>query len=466
MRRARLSILLLLLPLLAGCFGAGGQPLAVDRLSAIRDQFKEFDALGRAQIDARLKSLQNDVAQLAETQDRGLRAELGRKRLLIGYCWERRGDFIDAQQAYAQAANSEYGSVALMRTAQVAEYLLAESKGKSLDPDVSPEERLEASEIEKAQQKQAVKALERAANFPLNTRILVREPDVATVTPARWELVDIRHEAYRRLDKYYQEKLSYRIFEFLVQICGGEDKKASYLLTIILIAVLAKLITTPLSAAQFRNMQAMQALQPELKKIQEKYKDDKQKLGQAQMELFREHKVNPASSCLPMLIQMPILIWVYYGIRYFVYRFENVGFLYLDNLANPDVLELGGTLLPGPLVLLYGVSMYFSQKLLQTPTGTPEQQQQQKMMSYMMPVLLVIILKGLPAAFILYWFLQNLLMTGHQYLLMRARRGAAVPAGGPSEPEPEPTTDGPPPEAVERLAQGSRPRRKKKKKRR
>jgi membrane protein insertase Oxa1/YidC/SpoIIIJ len=75
-------------------------------------------------------------------------------------------------------------------------------------------------------------------------------------------------------------------------------------------------------------------------------------------------------------------------------------------------------------------------------------------MAYMMPFLLVIILKGLPAAFILYWFLQNMLMTGHQYLIMRSRQTPALEPAAPSPPPSRPA--GPPPEAIDRISQGTR----------
>ena len=451
--------LLLLIPLLAGCFGAGGVPLPADRLYAVRDQFEELDRLSESEIDARLKTLQNEVASLNETKDRSLRAEVNRKRVLIGYCWERRGDFVDAQRLYSEVAGTEYGSVALFRIAQIAEHVAAASEEEASNPDTSPAKRVEAQDIGALQNKQARKSLERAANYPVGTRVLSRMPPVASLQPTIWDIVDVRHASYKRLDKHYREKLSYHVFEFLVRISGGVEKNSSYIIAILLIAILAKIITTPLSAAQFRSMHAMQSLQPQIKKLQEKYKGDKQQVAKAQMELFKEAKINPLSSCLPMLIQMPILIWVYYAIRYFVYRFEGVHFLYIKNLASPDVIPVGDFLAPGPLLLLYGVSMYVSQKLIATPTATPEQQQQQKMMAYMMPVLLVLILKGLPAAFILYWFLQTILMTGHQYLIMRSRQ-VPVPAGGaPSEPVAP--TAGPPPEAIDRLSRGTRRRKKK-----
>jgi membrane protein insertase Oxa1/YidC/SpoIIIJ len=109
--------------------------------------------------------------------------------------------------------------------------------------------------------------------------------------------------------------------------------------------------------------------------------------------------------------------------------------------------------------------MYFSQKLIATPAATREQEQQQKMMAYMMPVMFVLILKSLPAAFILYWFLQNMLMTGHQYLMMRsplvkAAASAAAPSPGLERPKPA----GPPPEAIEKLSQGTQRSKKKRKK--
>ena len=464
-RLGRFALLLLILPLLAGCFGAAGVPLPADRLYAVRDQFEELDRLSEAEIDARLKTLQDEVASLNETKDRTLRDEINRKRVLIGYCWERRGDFSDAQRLYSEVAGTQYGSVALFRIAQIARHVVDTSEDESSNPDTSPAKRVEAQDIAALQHKQEVKSLERTANYPVGTRVLSRTPPVASLQPTVWEIIDVRYVSYKRLDEYYKDKLSYHIFEFLVRISGGVEKNSSYIIAIILIAVLAKIITTPLSAAQFRSMHAMQSLQPQIKKLQEKYKGDKQQIAKAQMDLFKEAKINPLSSCLPMLIQMPILIWVYYGIRYFVYRFWGVHFLYIKNLASPDVLPVGDFLAPGPLLLLYGVSMYFSQKLIATPAATPEQQQQQKMMAYMMPVLLVFILKGLPAAFILYWFLQNMLMTGHQYLIMRSRQ-VPVPAGGaPSEPhtppEPGAPTSGPPPEAIDRFSRGSRRRKKK-----
>jgi YidC/Oxa1 family membrane protein insertase len=459
MKRPHL-LLLLLLPFLVGCFGAGGTPLSRDELDGVRFKFEEIDRIRTEdEVKDRLAALRAELAPIADSKDAGFRAEAARLRLERAYCWERIGDFTEAQSEYgilaggggggcAPSGGSKYGAVVSFRMAQISEYQ------QTIPDSPSDPERL---------RKQTRGALERATRFPIGAETLIRRPPVGSLQPGVWDRKDLHYEAYSRLDEYYRDTLSYRIFSALVRFCGG-DKSYSHVLAIVLIAILAKLITTPLSAAQFRSMQAMQAVQPELKKLQQKYKDDKQQMARAQMELFKAHKVNPASSCLPMLIQMPILIWVYYGIRHFVFQFWDVGFLYIGSLAHPDVMP-GAPAWPGPLVLLYGVSMYFSQKLMATPAATPEQQQQQKLMAYMMPVLLVVILKSLPAAFILYWLLQNFLMTGHQYLIMRRGRtadAAAIPGPAPMPSSPAPA---PPPEALDKLSQGTRPRRKKKKRR-
>ncbi|MBN1460171.1 MAG: membrane protein insertase YidC [Armatimonadetes bacterium] len=464
MKRIGLILVAFLLPLLTGCVGPSGVPLPERDREPLALQFEELDRVDtedalRAQVD----SYKTSLAPIADKKDSKLRSDAAQYRLLIGYCWERLGQFDEAVDWYKQVRGSDYESVAYMRIVQVAEYMADERP---------------PSEAE-VWRKEALTALERCTHYRVvldsgtgelrGPYVLMREPPVGTQQPGYWLTDrDILAVSRERVDGYYRDRLIYRIFDFLVTVCSPAGKNASYVLAILVLAVLAKLITTPLSAAQFRSMQAMQRLQPELKKLQAKYKDDKQQMAKAQMDLFKEHKINPLSSCLPMLIQMPILIWVYYGIRYFVYRFQGIHFLYIQSLGNPDVVALGGHILPGPLLLLYGVSMYFSQRLIATPAATPEQQQQQKLMAYMMPVMLVVILKDLPAAFILYWFLQNMLMTGHQYLIMRSQRPLAVAAattgGSADEAQVQPSEPaGPPKEAMDRITQGTGGRKKKRK---
>jgi YidC/Oxa1 family membrane protein insertase len=460
MNRLALLLLLLCLPALLGCFGQSARPLDPERLPNLQMQLEEMDRKSEAELKDRIRSLHDEVARTKDSKDGALRAEAAHNELLLAYCWERLGQFSDAKRFYHEAAASEFGSVAYFRIAQVAEYQTKQYLEQTNDPDLSSDRRQEAAALSKQTRKQAVQALERCTMFPVGSRGLLRRPEVASLLPGFWSSTDLRHEAYRRLDAYYRDTASYQVFQFLVRICGGLQRSSSYALALLLLAVLAKLITTPLSLTQFRSLRAMQAIQPELKKIQEKYKSDKATLAKAQMALFKEHGVNPASSCLPMLIQLPILMWVYWGIRHFTYQFMGKPFLYLSSLGDPDVLHIGDALWPGPLILLYGLSMYFSQKLIATPAATPEQQQQQKLMAYMMPVLFIFIMKGLPAAFIFYWLAMNILMTGHQYLIMRPQRlAAAVAEDAADRPGP------PPPEAIRKLSEGTKPRPKKKRRR-
>ncbi len=455
-----LLLLLLCLPTLTGCFGPGASPLAPSRLEELRPQFEDLDRASDADLKDHIRTLTDQVTRAKGTKDRAIRAEAAHDELLLAYCWERLGQFSDAKRFYYEAASSEFAPIAQFRIAQVAEYQAQQYLAQTNDPDLSAESRQEATALYQEVRKQATRALERCTAFPVDARTLLRQPEVASSVPGAWFTTEIRHEAYKRLDAYYRDTASYRVFETLVRICGGLKRSSSYVLALLLLAVLAKLITTPLSIAQFRSFRAMQAVQPELKKLQEKYKDDKATLAKAQMQLFKDHGVNPASSCLPMLIQLPILMWVYWGIRHFTYQFMGKSFLYLHSLGDPDVIRIGDALWPGPLILLYGISMYFSQKLITTPAASPEQQQQQKMMSYMMPVLFIVMFRSLPAAFIFYWLTMNILMTGHQYLIMRPQRLAAAAAEDAAD-RPGP----PPPQAIQKLSQGTKPQPKRKKRR-
>ncbi len=443
MKRNRLLLILLvcLLPMLAGCYGVALKALPVDLTESVKEKLDELDHADEAEIKNEIRLLQDQISRLKG--DKNKKSEFSYKALLLGYCWERLGDFgkvsdvssrgglrLDSAKAcYYIAAKSEYASVAQMRIAQVAGYQTKESLRESTDPDVPLDRRQAAAALAAQYRKQTIRALENCSRMQAGALGLLRKPEVASIPvppgASAWITTEIRLEAYKRLDPYYRDTLSYRVFDTLVRLCGGKGKSLSYALALVLLAVLAKLITTPLSLAQFKSLRAMQAIQPELKKIQVKYKDDKAQLAKAQMELFKEHGVNPASSCLPMLIQMPILLWVYWGIRHYTYQFMGAPFLYLPSLGDPDVIRIGEILWPGPMLVLYGLSMYFSQKLMATPAATPEQQQQQKMMAYMMPVLFILIMKALPAAFIFYWLTMNILMTGHQYLILRPQREAA-----------------------------------------
>jgi len=196
--------------------------------------------------------------------------------------------------------------------------------------------------------------------------------------------------------------------------------------------VLIRVILYPLMQKQMVSMREMQKIQPLMKAIQDKYKNDKERLNKELMALYKEHKVNPMSGCLPLLIQMPILILLFQVLRefntkiYAVYN-GNPGFLWLKDLSLPDqLIQLPGSGIFGIQYLgimpfLIGGSMYIQQKMTSSPGGTGKgggsSEQTQKMMTIMMPLMIGFMSFTLPSGLTLYWFTSTLLGIGQQYLI-------------------------------------------------
>lgn len=208
----------------------------------------------------------------------------------------------------------------------------------------------------------------------------------------------------------------------------------NYGIAIILMTVLIRIILYPLMQKQMVSMREMQKIQPLMKAVQDKYKNDKERLNKELMALYKEHKVNPMSGCLPLLIQMPILILLFQVLRefntkiYAVYN-GNPGFLWLKDLSLPDqLIGLGdkgifGIHYLGIMPFLIGGSMYIQQKMT-SPGGTAgkgggSSEQTQKMMTIMMPLMIGFMSFTLPSGLTLYWFTSTLLGIGQQYLINR-----------------------------------------------
>ena len=206
----------------------------------------------------------------------------------------------------------------------------------------------------------------------------------------------------------------------------------NYGIAIILMTVLIRVILYPLMQKQMVSMREMQKIQPLMKTVQDKYKNDKERLNKELMALYKEHKVNPMSGCLPLLIQMPILILLFQVLRefntkiYAVYN-GNPGFLWLKDLSLPDqLIQLPGSGIFGIQYLgimpfLIGGSMYIQQKMTSSPGGTGKgggsSEQTQKMMTIMMPLMIGFMSFTLPSGLTLYWFTSTLLGIGQQYLI-------------------------------------------------
>lgn len=231
------------------------------------------------------------------------------------------------------------------------------------------------------------------------------------------------------IDKKNSVKPMYKIFDFLVSMTG-HNAKYSYFLALLIITLVFKLVTSPLSHLQFKYMKELQKIQPLVKAMQEQYKGDSKLLGEKLMALYKEHNVNPFSSCLPMLVQMPVMILLYNMVRLYQVQFANGEFLWVgSSLAHsyPTIVAANLALPDVPMLVIYSISMFISQKLT---IVDPAQAEQQKMMTYFMPIMFAVLFKGFPAAFMLYWLLFNILSTAQQYYILKPKKPESTDGSG------------------------------------
>ena len=195
------------------------------------------------------------------------------------------------------------------------------------------------------------------------------------------------------------------------------DVTHNYGVAIIIITVIIKLLFYPLSWKSFKSMQAMQQLQPQMKRLQEMYKNDRQKLNEEMMKLYREQKVNPLGGCLPMVVQIPVFISLY-QVLYASIELRHAGFIWwIKDLSAPD----------HPMALLMGASMVVQQWMTPT-TGDPRQA---KMMLFM-PVIFTFMFLNFPVGLVIYWLVNNLLTIAQQYVMLRKARPATQTIDGPA----------------------------------
>ena len=219
----------------------------------------------------------------------------------------------------------------------------------------------------------------------------------------------------------------------------------NYGLDIIVLTVLVRGLMFPISRRQAYLSMRMQELAPELKKVQEKFKDDPTKRNAAVMELYRKHNINPLGSCLPLLLQMPFFLGLYYCLQESVH-FRLAPFLWIQNLAAPDMLARWGESIPwisdpdyygwftylGPyfnLLPIFAVAlMLMQQKMLTPPPADEQQEMQQKMMKYMMVVIGIMFYKV--AAGLCIYFVASSLWGLAERRLLPKKKARWLPALG------------------------------------
>jgi YidC/Oxa1 family membrane protein insertase len=204
----------------------------------------------------------------------------------------------------------------------------------------------------------------------------------------------------------------------------------SFGLAIIALTIVVNVAMYPLTMKQVRATKAMQAIQPKLAELKKKYGKDKERMGREQMKLYKESGMSPAGCVVPMLVQMPIWIALFYSIRgllplapegllklsQLLYSWDVVysmvplgeGFLWL-NLAVPDSILV--------LPILVGGTMWVQQKMTMTPTADPKQQAQSRMMLWLMPLLFAFITLQFPSGLALFWVTSSVIRIAIQYFV-------------------------------------------------
>ncbi len=182
----------------------------------------------------------------------------------------------------------------------------------------------------------------------------------------------------------------------------------NYGLAIIILTILVKLIFWPLGNMSYRSMKGMQKLQPQMKALQEKFKDDKARLQQETMALYRSNKVNPMSGCLPMLIQIPVFFGLYRALLYSIELRHAPFVFWIQDLSAKDPYYIT------PIIM--GATMFLQQKMSPAPGGN---ELQAKMMLWM-PVVFTFLFLNFPSGLVIYWLFNNILSIGQQYYINRS----------------------------------------------
>lgn len=211
----------------------------------------------------------------------------------------------------------------------------------------------------------------------------------------------------------------------------------SFGLSIIALTVIIRLLTYPLTIKQLKATKAMQEIQPKLIELQKKYGKDRAKMAQEQMRLYKEAGMSPAGCVVPMLVQLPVWIALYWaiikllavtpedfmGLSGYLYSWPLVyslfplqsQFLWM-NLASPDSF----------LAVLTGATMWAQQKMVQPKSADPRQQQQSQMMLWMMPIMFGFFALSFPSGLSVYWVISNVISIGIQYFVVGGWGGLSI----------------------------------------
>lgn len=189
----------------------------------------------------------------------------------------------------------------------------------------------------------------------------------------------------------------------------------SYALAIILISILIKIILFPLMQKQMKSTMNMQEVQPKLEYLQKKYKNNPEKMNEEVMKLYKEYNVNPMAGCLPLLIQMPILIGLFGALRQYDFDpIEHATFFWIPNLADKDPLFI--------LPVLVAATMFLQQKISMATTPQAAENPTMKTMLYVMPAMMLFVCWSMPSGLCLYWAFFSILSIVQQFFMNKQKR--------------------------------------------
>lgn len=230
----------------------------------------------------------------------------------------------------------------------------------------------------------------------------------------------------------YQPLLNF--FVWLYNVLPAHDVG----LVIVIITIIIRLILYPLTASSLKAQKSMQALQPQQEEIKKLYPNDKQKQSAAIMELYKKNKVNPLTSCLPILLQLPLL-WALNGVLRDALSSQSVAASLYPFIHNPGIINsvtLGLADLAKPsyvLAILAGAAQFWQARMMSRTTPPPAagaggkdegmMASMNKQMLYLMPIMTVVIGIRFSGGLLLYWLMFTLLMIGQQYILFRKKGG-------------------------------------------
>jgi len=237
-------------------------------------------------------------------------------------------------------------------------------------------------------------------------------------------------KSMRKLDNIghdLDQALNFGFFDLLAKPClwlmnAIHDFIPNYGVAIILLTLLIKIVLWPLGAKSYKSMAEMKKIQPLMKEIREKYKDDKKKMNEEVMALYRTYKVNPLGGCLPMVVQIPVFFALYRMLYQAIELRHAPFFLWIKDLSAPDRLGNFGFEIPfmeAPygipvLTIVMGASMILQQKM-SPPMGDPTQAK----MMMLMPVVFTVIFINFSSGLVLYWLVNNILSISQQYYIQK-----------------------------------------------